>query len=97
MRCCVSSPVSGRVGSTMARLPCTHFGSRRLSHGLLLGNWHSSRRQPPERLTRWLWALSHVRTARLVCQEALSQITTSACLPSLANLSASHPRYWVVT
>jgi hypothetical protein len=56
----------------MARLPCTHFGSMRLSQGLLLGNWYITKLQPPECLTRSLCAFIQVHTARLTYHEALS-------------------------
>jgi len=34
---------------------------------------------------------------RRTCHEALSQTTRSACLPSLANRAANHPRNWLVS
>ncbi len=37
---------------------------------------------PPSRLVRRLCSLSQARTRRLMCQEALSQTSSNACLPS---------------
>ena len=70
----------------MARLPCTHFGSMRLSQGLLIGKGHTTTRQPPACLTRRLCALSHARTAWLTCHEALSHTSSSAVFPAAAEL-----------
>src|SRR5439155_13227870 len=81
----------------MARLPCTHLGSRRFSQGLLLGKGHTTTRQPPSRLTRRLCALSHARTAWLTCHEALSHTISSAVFPSAANRAVSHSSNCFVT
>ena len=50
-RCSRSWAVSRRVGSTMRRLPWTHFGSIGLSQGLLLGRKQGMMRTPPSRWT----------------------------------------------
>src|SRR5581483_12364006 len=70
------------LGSTTARLPCTHLGSMGLSQGLCLGRNSGRIRTPlPLLLTCWLCSLIQVRTILLECQEALSQINSQAVLP----------------
>jgi hypothetical protein len=44
-----------------------------------------------------LWARIQVRTARLTCQGALSQTSSSASLPAAWSLSQHQARYSVVT
>jgi len=92
-RCLSSAPVSLRAGSTTARLPWTHLGSIGLSHGLRLGSRQIRRRQPwPVRLTSRLCLLTQSCTSRLMCQEALSQISAKTRTPSAASCSAAQAR-----
>jgi hypothetical protein len=48
----ISVAVSRRAGSTMARFPCTQWGSIEFSQGLLIGKHQLTRRTPPSRFTR---------------------------------------------
>src|SRR5262249_56929037 len=69
-------------GSTIAFLPCAHFGSIGFSHGALIGRGQTRIRTPPSCFTRRLCALIHARTRWLTCHEALSHTNNSAFFPS---------------
>jgi hypothetical protein len=78
-------------------LPWIHLGSIALSQGLLVGNRHATIRTPwPLALTWRLWAAIHLRTSRLMCQLALSQINSRAFLPRALSLWQHHERNRVV-
>src|SRR5215212_1681760 len=84
-------------GSVTLRLPWIHLGSIALSHGLLVGNRHATIRTPwPLALTWRLWAAIQLRTSRLLCQLALSQINSRAFLPRALSLWQHHSRNRVV-
>ena len=88
---------SRRVGSTMARLPWIHLGSMGLSHGLLIGNWHTSSRTPiPFCLTVWLCARIQDRTSLLICHDALSQIRSQTGTCCCVKRVQHHSRNWMV-
>src|SRR5262245_2681676 len=90
--------VKRRAGSATRRLPCVHFGSIGLSHGLLVGNGHPTiRTAAAPALTAALWAAIQVRTSWLMCQEALSQTSSRAVFPASASATQHQARYWVVT
>ena len=81
-----SSAVSFRSGSTIARLPCIHFGSIGFRHGALTGSPHTRIRHPFfSRATRRLCRAIHARTRWLTCQAALSPTRTNTFFPSAAN------------
>src|SRR5437870_5687432 len=93
-----STAVRVLVGSTIARLPCAHFGSIELSQGLLLGSQQGTICTPASPFRReanasWLCWRSQSRTARLTCQGALSHTITNTLLPSSANRTHNHSRY----
>src|SRR5918993_1531025 len=74
-----------------------HCGSIALSHGLLVGNRHATIRSPwPLALTSRLWAAIQLRTSRLLCQLALSQIKSRAFLPRALSLWQHQERKRVV-
>src|SRR5215510_16039688 len=97
MRCLSSATARVRTGSETARFPCTHFGSMGFNQGLLLGNRHMIKRQPPLCLTVLLCERIHWRTSWLICHEALSQMSTSARLHWAAKYVVSHDRNKQVT
>ena len=66
----------------MARLPCTHLGSIRLSQGLLLGKRTHHQTTAAFPLDPPVMRLEPARTAWLMCHEALSQTINRAVLPS---------------
>jgi hypothetical protein len=73
------------------------LGSIALSHGLLVGNRHATIRTPrPLALTWRLWAAIQLRTSRLLCQLALSQIKSRAFLSRALSLWQHHSRNRVV-
>ena len=81
----------------MARLPCTHLGSIGFSQGLLLGRQQETMRTPlPSRFTCRLCAAIQLRTARLTCQEALSQISKRTGTCRSLSLRQHQSRNWVV-
>src|SRR5207244_5073022 len=61
----------------LAFLPCAHFGSMGLSHGLFTGKKHATIRTPPSARAVRLWARIHARTRLLTCQAALSHTSKS--------------------
>jgi hypothetical protein len=77
MRCISSASDRRRTGSETARFPCTHFGSIGFNHGLLLGQRHMIKRQPPPCLTVRLCVRIPWRTSWLMCHEALDFIGNS--------------------
>src|SRR5262245_48186580 len=68
----------------------------RFSQGLLVGSWHMSIRTPSSRFAFLLCILIQLRTAWERCHEALSQITSRAFFPSLANCLNTQLRNFVV-
>ena len=81
----------------LVRLPWIHLGSIAFSHGLLVGKKHATMRTPrPLSLTWRLWAAIQLRTSRLLCQLALSQIKSRAFLPRAWSLWQHQERNRVV-
>ena len=68
------------------------------SQGLLTGNWQGRMRTPrPCCLTCRLCSRIQLWTALLICQEALSQISSKAAFPRAARRVQQSARNWVVT